>query len=133
MTGSTSERYRAFAQREAAGSSPSYERLSYAVAFDVAEIIHLLDALPEAKRQPNLLFASVRILGGPVRPPEAFIAWVRENWDILDATMRTRRPQTNEPGRCATLLPSLCSRPGPLALLEVGASAGLCLYPDRWQ
>lgn len=47
--------------------------------------------------------------------------------------MRTRLTQTNEPGRCATLLPFLAAIEGPLALLEVGASAGLCLYPDRWQ
>lgn len=32
----------------------------------------------------------------------------------------------------ATLLPLLASLPQPLALLEVGASAGLCLFPDRY-
>ncbi|MFI0928832.1 DUF2332 domain-containing protein [Streptomyces sp. NPDC021012] len=44
-----------------------------------------------------------------------------------------RRTQTNESGRCATLLPLLASLPQPLALIEVGASAGLCLYPDRYR
>ena len=44
----------------------------------------------------------------------------------------THRTQTNEPGRCATLLPLLASLPQPLALVEVGASAGLCLYPDKY-
>ena len=42
------------------------------------------------------------------------------------------RTQTNEPGRCAALLPILAALPQPLALLEVGASAGLCLYPDQY-
>jgi hypothetical protein len=43
-----------------------------------------------------------------------------------------RRTQTNEPARCATLLPLLAQLPPPLALLEVGASAGLCLLPDHY-
>jgi len=44
--------------------------------------------------------------------------------------MLARSTQTNEPGRCAALLPVLAGLPEPLALLEVGASAGLCLFPD---
>lgn len=47
--------------------------------------------------------------------------------------MLDRRTQTNEPLRQAALLPFLAAFSGPLALLEIGASAGLCLYPDRWQ
>ena len=43
-----------------------------------------------------------------------------------------RSLQTNEPLRCAALLPALSGIEGPIALLEVGASAGLCLYPDRY-
>ena len=50
----------------------------------------------------------------------------------MRATVLARATQTNEVGRCATLLPVLAGLPGPLALLEVGASAGLCLYPDRY-
>jgi hypothetical protein len=49
--------------------------------------------------------------------------------------MRVRSTQTNEPGRTASILPVLAqidAAEGPLALIEVGASAGLCLYPDRY-
>ena len=45
--------------------------------------------------------------------------------------MMVRSTQTNEAGRCAALLPVLALLPQPLALLEVGTSAGLCLFPDR--
>ena len=46
--------------------------------------------------------------------------------------MLARRTQTNEPARCATLLPALALLPQPLALIEVGASAGLTLLADRY-
>ena len=50
--------------------------------------------------------------------------------DAVRSLMLERSTQTNEPGRCATLLPVLARLPQPLALLEVGTSAGLCLLPD---
>ncbi|MFI7036676.1 DUF2332 domain-containing protein [Microbispora rosea] len=127
----TAEIYAEFAAREAHGVSPSYERLALAVARD-PEMLVLLGALPPAKRQPNLLFAVVRLLGGPVEDPAAFRDYTMGNWPAVEAEMRTRATQTNEAGRCAVLLPVLAALPQPLALLEVGASAGLCLYPDRY-
>jgi hypothetical protein len=123
--------YAEFAAREAHGVSPSYERLSIAVSRD-DELLGLLGALPPAKRQPNLLFGVVRFLGGPVRDPAAFRRYAIESWPVIEEQMRSRATQTNEPGRCAVLLPVLAGLPQPLALLDVGASAGLCLYPDRY-
>ena len=46
--------------------------------------------------------------------------------------MLERRTQTNEPARCALMLPLLAALPQPLALLEVGSSAGLRLLPDHY-
>ncbi|MEW2440365.1 DUF2332 domain-containing protein [Micromonospora marina] len=128
---STADIYRVFAERETRGVSPAYERLSRAVAGD-PELLALLDTLPPAKRQPNLLFGVVRLRGGPVDDPAAFRAYVIAHWPDVAAQMRVRATQTNEAGRCAVLLPLLAALPQPLALLEVGASAGLCLYPDRY-
>ncbi|MEV7328520.1 DUF2332 domain-containing protein [Micromonospora sp. NPDC093244] len=127
----TAEAYDRFANREVRGISPAYERLSRAVSRD-DQLLALLDGLPPAKRQPNLLFGVVRWLGGPVEDPGAFHDFTVENWQAIEAEIRTRATQTNEAGRCAVLLPVLAALPQPLALLEVGASAGLCLYPDRY-
>jgi hypothetical protein len=123
--------YTEFAEREARGVSPIYERLSLAVARD-HEVLALVETLPPAKRQPNLLFGVVRLLGGPAGDPAAFHDFVLANWSLIEPELRDRATQTNEAGRCAVLLPVLAGLPQPVALLEVGASAGLCLYPDRY-
>ncbi len=123
--------YADFAAREARGLSPTYERLSVAVSRD-GELISLLDLLPPARRQPGLLFGVVRFLGGQVDDPAAFHDYVVTNWPAIEAQLHARSTQTNEAGRCALLLPVLAALPQPLALLEVGTSAGLCLYPDRY-
>ncbi|MER7456894.1 DUF2332 domain-containing protein [Micromonospora sp. NPDC126480] len=125
------ETYRTFAGREARGVSPAYERLALAVSRD-ADLLALIETLPPPKRQPNLLFAVVRLLGGPVEDPTAFHDHVLTNWPAIELGIRARATQTNEAGRCAVLLPVLTALPQPLALLEIGASAGLCLYPDRY-
>ncbi|MEV4414088.1 DUF2332 domain-containing protein [Catellatospora sp. NPDC049609] len=127
----TASRYVEFALREARGVSPTYERLSLAISAD-EKILALLETVPDPKRQPNLLLGVVRLLGGPVDDPAAFHDFTVANWSAVEAELRTRATQTNEVGRCALLLPVLAGLPQPLALLEVGAAAGLGLYPDRY-
>lgn len=128
----TAALYAHFGAREAVPLSPLYGELATAIGHD-AELVALLDTLPRPKRQPNLLFASLRYLHGTPRDHTQLREWVLDDWPAVRDTMLARRTQTNEPGRCGALLPVLARLPGPLALIEVGASAGLCLYPDRYR
>lgn len=127
----TAERYRAFAEVEARGMSATYDAWALGVAGDPATIA-LIDELPPAKRQPNLVFSAARFHGAEPGPYEAFADWLRSHWPEVRETAETHATQTNEAGRCALHLPALAGIQGALALLEVGASAGLCLYPDRY-
>lgn len=122
--------YAAFAQVEARGSSASYEEWAAGIANDES-VLALLATLPPGRRQPNLVLAAARLHGAD-GPYAAFRRTLLDEWERVRATVLHRTTQTNEAGRCATLLPVLAGLPQPLALLEVGASAGLCLLPDRW-
>jgi hypothetical protein len=125
----TTRRYVHFAKEEANGRSLLYEALALGVAGD-ADVLAFLATLPAAKRQPNLLFAAFRLLLGMPSGWSGFRDALLANAGAVRAVMLERSTQTNEPARCATLLPVLAGLPQPLALIEVGASAGLCLLPD---
>ncbi|MBV8356726.1 MAG: DUF2332 domain-containing protein [Deltaproteobacteria bacterium] len=123
--------YLTFAEREAHGRSALYETLARGVAADSVALSFLAE-LPRAKRQPNLLFAAMKYLYGTPKNWGNFRRLLLEHGDEIRATMMVRNTQTNEPARCATLLPLLAHLPPPLALLEVGAAAGLCLLSDTY-
>lgn len=123
--------YRKFAQYEATGSSPIYAAWATGVAED-DEIIALLLDLPKPKRQANLLFAAARHLGAGEGDYPTLRTWLLEHWELTRDLMLARSTQTNEAGRCAVLLPALARIEGPISLIEAGASAGLCLFPDRY-
>jgi hypothetical protein len=128
---SIAENYREFARLEAHGRSPAYETLAESVAGDPA-ILRFLSSLPPEKRQPNLLFAAARYLLGAPADITHLRTMVSQASTELSGQMLTRRTQTNEPARCTALMPALAQLPQPLALLEVGASAGLTLLVDRY-
>jgi len=130
--------YRSFAVE--AAESPTFADWSQQVADD-PELVAWLRTLPAVKQQPNLVFAAARWHGVPAPGPytglrEALLT----DQGAIRQTILTRATQTNEVGRMATLLPAfthLARSQGwaadqPVTLVEVGASAGLCLYPDRW-
>ena len=114
--------YGKFARLEASGTSPIYTAWAEGVAAD-DEVIALLLELPRPKRQANLLFAAARHLGAGEGTYADLRAWLLRHWNDVRELMLARSTQTNEAGRCATLLPALARIPGPLALMEVGASA----------
>jgi hypothetical protein len=101
---------------------------------DDAELIRRIDLWPHNKRQPLLILAAARFLGAQISPYRDFRRFLDDHWAKVSEIVLSRATQTNEAGRCATLLPSLAqiaaAEGRPLALIEVGASAGLALYPD---
>jgi hypothetical protein len=130
-TMSVEETYLCFAREEADGNSTVYRDWALGVATDPV-LSSLIATMPEERQQPNLIFAAARLRGSPVGPFDIFREWLVAHWVEARGEALTRSTQTNEPGRCAVLLPLLSALSEPLALLEVGASAGLCLYPDRY-
>jgi hypothetical protein len=126
-----SDTYRAFARIEAHGVSVIYEDLARFIA-ESPEILAFVASLPPERQQPNLFLAAVRDVAGVPRGGDDLVRIVRESREAIRHVMLTRTTQTNEPARCSVLLPVLSRLPQPLALVEVGASAGLCLLPDRY-
>jgi hypothetical protein len=134
-----------------ASRAPLYSRLSAGVAGDDQLAALLLRAPPE-QRQPVLLFACVHdlLLAGadgdlaryypnltprPAQddPLAALRAFCARYDSELTERLATRSTQTNEIGRCSLLLPAfglVAAEVGPVAHLDVGASAGLNLLLD---
>ena len=127
--------YNEFAD-SADGASPCFAEWGRSVVTD-EELVAWISLLPPIKQQPNLVFAAARWHGVPAPGDYAALrtALLSDTGPIRD-TILTRRTQTNEVARLATLTPVFGlvaeERGRDLSLVEVGASAGLCLYPDRW-
>lgn len=132
--GDAASQYAEFAA-DAAPTSPCFAAWAAGVAED-AEVLAWLSRLPLPKRQPNLVFAAARWHGVPAPGPYDGLRRALLGDDgRIRATILARATQTNEVGRLATLLPAfaLAAQGRPVALVEVGASAGLCLFPDRYR
>jgi hypothetical protein len=157
------EHFRAFAAVFERDGGTTYATICRAVAGD-DDVLSLLDGAPLPQRRPLLLLAAVHflLLGGAQDPLAAFydtVGVVRGNppgprpaGDVavsftdfcrvhraeLERLIATRTTQTNEVGRCSSLLPGLCHVAAgyawhePLSLLDLGASAGLNLLFDDY-
>ncbi len=140
-------------------ASPMYAELAYGVSLD-AELLALASQKRKRQPAPNMLFAAVQylLLGGgaaarhplaahypivsgaerPMAPAfPAFRDFCLAHREEILALIRARRTQTNVVRRCTCLLPafSMVQRESgqPLALIDVGASAGLNLNVDRYR
>jgi hypothetical protein len=116
---------------EAEPSSPAWARVCRQVA-STPSLLAVLDSLPGAARQPNLFLGAIKYLGGPLDAGPELPGWVAKHWPQIERLATTRFTQTNEVGRCAVIAPVLASLPQPIALIEVGMSAGLGLFPDLY-
>jgi hypothetical protein len=140
-----------FADTSCRGYSPLYDRICRAVARD-SELLDLVREAPPAAHQPNVLLAAVHyLLLDGLDHPLAEVYAGRSDADpaplfrdvcivqraaVLEL-METRRTNTNECGRSALIGPALTwvagRRGAPLALVDVGCSAGLNLGCDRFR
>jgi hypothetical protein len=144
-----------FAGSQGPGRSAVYAALTAGIVADDQLCGLLLDA-PSEQRRPSLLFAAVNYLlaadpGAPLteyypihggqRPVDdqlvpAFAEFCADHRDALAALMRARFTQTNDVRRCVALRLGLAHVrrhwAGAIALVEIGASAGLNLLVDRY-
>lgn len=127
----TADWYHRAATRDLVGHSALHAAWAAGVAAD-AEVLAVLDRLPRERRQPSLVFSVAQRLGAAAGPYDEFRSFLLARWPEVESLARVSRTQTNEVLRCAPLVAALARIPGPLALLEVGASAGLCLLPERY-
>lgn len=130
---SLAQRFLSFAEASEASGSPLYAEWARGVASD-PELLAVVERAPAAKRQPALVFAATRYLGGPVDAFPVVRAWMLRNAVAIVAELEIRFTQTNDVRRTGPVAAALALAgvDGPVALLEVGASAGLGLYPDRY-
>lgn len=138
--GEIAMRFLAFADAECGSYAPTYDRLSRAIAADPGAAA-CVSAVRRGQQQPNVFFGAAHLhLGSAIREIDdaAFLEWCHANQHVLAHECATRLVQTNEARRSSFLLPALAlvasaSPSRPLALVEVGASAGLLLAFDRYR
>lgn len=149
--------FRHFAEHEFTGSSPRYEWLAWFLA-DRPQLAAPLLAAPRTQQRAILYFAAGQYLlrtvaaGHPLagylpvfgghRPIDdglgaAFTDLVTSHAAELERLCGTHRTQTNEARRAALLRPGFGRAAQlvgdrPLALIELGTSAGLLLLADRY-
>jgi hypothetical protein len=130
-----------FAELEARGVSPLYDRLARAVAMR-RHLRRMIGAAAPQQRRATLFFAAIHDLvldQGVIFPEDGpdLEAFCAANEAAIMARIAVRRTQTNEVARSAQLVPALAAvtalAEGPPSVLEVGSSAGLNLRFDAYR
>jgi uncharacterized protein DUF2332 len=99
--------YRRFAEGKCKGYSQHFYHLSREIAND-DWLVNFIAEMPVI--QPNLFLASLQFRTGPAEMPrtgEQTRLLVKSRLEEVTWLMRSRRTQTDESGRCATILPAL--------------------------
>lgn len=121
------------------GDSPVRE-VAYGVLADRRMLVALAEALPG--EPPGLILATSRMVAGTdeviTGGYDQWRDWAEEHWVELLEEVPAHTVQANVVNRAAALLPALGALErvwggGPLAILEVGCSAGLLLQLDRYR
>jgi len=152
-----SQIFRRFGELECKGASPLYETLSLSVAED-EDLLALASHAQKEQPVPNMLFAGAQALllkgqsdgdalkqfypnftDTPLPPTNAFPvfrSFCLDHAEAIQQHLQTRLVQTNEVGRCVCIWPAIADigarHDQPLALVEMGASAGLNLLGDQY-
>lgn len=129
----TAADFRRWAEADAHGRSPLYERLAVDLSQD-DRVMTLLQLVSSKQRKPALLFGLLRMHGVPIDRPEVAAEWIVDHPQLMLSELRSRRVQTNEVRRAAALMPAVASvaQGREIALIELGCSAGLLLLLDRF-
>ncbi|WP_053374580.1 DUF2332 domain-containing protein [Paenibacillus sp. FJAT-27812] len=154
MTTGISDRFKRFAV-DCTGSSRLYERLSLEIAED-DKLLQMAAHCRAGQPEPNLFFGAVHclllkgydddlkayyasIVNDPREPETAFPYFKRfclEHEHEIIPLLQSKLVQTNEVRRCAYMYPAFCyifeKARKPLALIELGTSAGLQLFWDKY-
>jgi len=150
-----SKSFLTFAEKECKGTSPLYEFLSKEIAQEES-ILEIGGKAQKGQPIPNLLFGAVHylLIKGKDHPlkeyypsivtnPKSYIESFECFKDFcvtyqgeIESILKSRLVQTNEVRRCAYLYPIFCTIyeivKKPLALVEIGTSAGLQLLWDKY-
>jgi len=150
-----SQSFKKFAEEECQGTSELYEFLSLQVASD-EQLLELSSYVREGQPRPNMLFGAVHYLllqglnhelkyyyPSITNPPKnnkdsfpLFKDFCLKNKGQIIEILRSKLVQTNEVRRCAYLYPTFCYAykqvNKPLAMIEIGTSAGLQLMWDQY-